>query len=66
MCLLRNAAVTQWMPKWKRNGWKTVNGEDVKNRADLEKLSNACSMVDVKWVRLFSVFQSILRLKKND
>ncbi len=40
------------MPKWQRNGWRTVNGENVKNKADMEKLSNVCSKIDVKWVNL--------------
>ena len=26
------------MPKWKRNGWKKVDGQDVINKIDLEDL----------------------------
>ena len=42
--------VEDWMPKWKKNGWKTTTG-DVKNRIDLEHLDEAlqkaakCNMI---------------------
>lgn len=28
--------VTKWITKWKKNGWKTTNGEDVSNREYIE------------------------------
>ena len=48
--LLNYVAVTEWIPKWKINGWKTINGANVKNREDLEKLQEVCSKINVKWV----------------
>ena len=36
--------ITEWVYKWKENGWKTAGGEDVKNKEvwiDLSKLSEA-------------------------
>ncbi|MEO3974950.1 ribonuclease H [Streptomyces sp. CAU 1734] len=31
-------AVTQWLPGWKRNGWKTAGGSPVANRALVERI----------------------------
>ena len=45
-------AATQWIHKWEKNDWKTVNGDNVKNKPDLERLTSACSRLDVKWVTL--------------
>ena len=42
--------VEDWMPKWKRNGWKTTTG-NVVNRIDLEELDHTlkkaadCNMI---------------------
>ena len=33
--------VTKWMPGWKKKGWKTAAGHEVKNRADLVVLDEA-------------------------
>ena len=30
--------VEDWMPKWKRNGWKKADGQDVINKIELEDL----------------------------
>ena len=38
------------MNGWKRNGFRTANGTDVKNKEDIVKLYNLCQMIDVKWV----------------
>ena len=53
LCQYSHIALTEWMPKWRMNGWKTTNGEDVKNKTDLERLSDACSKIDVKWVKCY-------------
>lgn len=45
-------AVTEWIPKWKINGWKTTNGANVKNREDLETLQDVCSKINVKWTHV--------------
>ena len=44
--------VTEWMPKWRKNGWKLSTGGDVKNREQLTDLHEAMeeSKVQVKWV----------------
>jgi len=36
--------VTKWMKNWKKNGWKTVKNEPVKNREELEALDRAINM----------------------
>jgi len=42
--------MTEWVGKWKRNGWQTVQNEDVKNKEDLMQLDSLCHQIDVKWV----------------
>merc|ERR1719427_708509 len=43
--------VTQWMKRWKSNGWKTATGHDVKNKEDLVELDNLLKKgtITVKW-----------------
>lgn len=39
-----------WMPNWKENGWKKVDGTDVVNKDDLIKLDQASKGMNVEWV----------------
>uniref|UniRef100_A0A803JPR3 Ribonuclease H1 n=1 Tax=Xenopus tropicalis TaxID=8364 RepID=A0A803JPR3_XENTR len=41
--------MTQWVPRWKENGWKTIDGRDVINKQDFQKLDKACENMDIKW-----------------
>ena len=44
-----------WMPKkWKLNGWKTSEGQPVKNRSELERLESILSGLDIKWTHVES------------
>lgn len=45
--------ITNWIYGWKRNGWKTKEGRDVKNICHWQKLDELCSERNVifKWVR---------------
>jgi len=46
--------VTNWHKTWKRNNWKTKNGEQVKNQYHIKKLLatvKKCKNVKFKWVR---------------
>ena len=36
-----------WIEGWKRKGWKTSTGADVKNRADLEQLDGLMQKIEV-------------------
>jgi ribonuclease HI len=42
-------AMTEWLGKWKRNGWMTSQSAPVKNKEDIVRLDNACQKIDVKW-----------------
>jgi ribonuclease HI len=41
--------VTEWMPRWKRNGWLTANRQPVNNRDLWERLDNALGAHQVRW-----------------
>ncbi|NIM28713.1 MAG: ribonuclease HI [Gammaproteobacteria bacterium] len=42
--------ITQWMAKWKRNGWRTANRTPVKNADLWERLEAADSRHEIEWV----------------
>ncbi len=45
--------ITEWLPSWKENNWKTSSGKEVKNRKlweELEELVNK-NKVDWQWVK---------------
>lgn len=46
-------SVTQWMPGWKRRGWRKADGKPVLNRELLESLDEAISGREVRfeWVK---------------
>ena len=46
-------SVTQWMPGWKRRGWRKAHGKPVLNRELLEQLDKALAGRDVRfeWVK---------------
>lgn len=41
--------VGEWMPNWKRNGWRTASRQPVKNRDLWERLDAALGGHDVQW-----------------
>lgn len=45
--------ITQWLPNWVRNGWRTANRKPVKNQELWERLHAASQRHDIhwKWVR---------------
>lgn len=41
--------VTEWMKRWRANGWRTADKKPVKNRDLWERLSALCDTHDVQW-----------------
>jgi ribonuclease HI len=41
--------ITEWIHKWKKNGWKTVNKKPVKNVDLWQRLDNLLSQHEVEW-----------------
>jgi len=41
--------ITGWLPGWVRRGWKTANGQPVKNRELWERLHAATARHDIDW-----------------
>ncbi|MEY6431033.1 ribonuclease HI [Thioalkalicoccus limnaeus] len=41
--------VTEWMARWKRNGWRTAAREPVKNQDLWERLDRAMAQHDLVW-----------------
>ena len=46
-------SVSQWMPGWKRRGWRKANGKPVLNRDLLERIDEAIAdrQVSFEWVK---------------
>jgi ribonuclease HI len=42
--------VTEWIHKWKRNGWKSATKEPVKNKDLWEQLDQAAGPHQVRWL----------------
>jgi ribonuclease HI len=45
-------SMNEWMPKWKKNGWKTAGGAAVKNRDLLEKIDGLQKQVNASFVHV--------------
>lgn len=41
--------ITEWLPQWKKRGWKTADKKPVKNADLWERLERAASKHEVKW-----------------
>ena len=41
--------ITEWVLKWKENGWKNSNKKPVKNKDLWEKLDNLCEQNTINW-----------------
>jgi ribonuclease HI len=41
--------ITEWLPRWKANGWLTRSREPVKNADLWKRLDEACSRHQVRW-----------------
>lgn len=45
--------LNEWLPGWKRRGWRTADGKAVKNQDLWERLDAACARhrIDWRWVK---------------
>ncbi|XP_076654674.1 ribonuclease H1 isoform X2 [Halictus rubicundus] len=41
--------INQWMPKWKRNGWKTAENKPVINKVELLEMEEALKSLNIAW-----------------
>ncbi|XP_078037200.1 ribonuclease H1-like [Augochlora pura] len=41
--------ITIWMPKWKKNGWKTAAGRPVVNKVELLEMEEALNLLEIVW-----------------
>ncbi len=41
--------ITEWIHKWKKNGWKTANKQPVKNKELWNELDNLTKKFEIKW-----------------
>ena len=41
--------ITEWIKKWKKNGWKNANKKNVKNKDLWMKLDALCKNLSVNW-----------------
>lgn len=41
--------ITEWLPKWKRSGWKTSNKQPVKNADLWQQLDAVVATHEIKW-----------------
>ncbi len=41
--------IKQWLPRWKKNGWKTVTRQPVKNEDLWRRLDRAASKHEIHW-----------------
>ena len=54
-------SMMQWIPKWKRNGWRTASGEPVQNKVDFLQLDAALRQLNR--YEFVSQFLFIFRLR---
>ncbi|HLQ86785.1 MAG TPA: ribonuclease HI [Salinisphaeraceae bacterium] len=41
--------ITQWLPRWQRNGWRTSAKKPVKNADLWQRLHTACAQDEIAW-----------------
>ena len=44
------SGITEWIHKWKKNGWKTADNKEVKNKDLWTELDNLSSSFDIDWI----------------
>ncbi len=41
--------LNEWLPGWKKRGWKTANKQPVKNKEFWQELDKQCQKHDIEW-----------------
>ncbi len=49
---LVNAFKEGWIYNWQKNGWKTANKQNVKNRELWEKIYNFTKIHEIEWIKV--------------
>ena len=44
------SGITEWIHNWKKNGWKTANKKEVKNKYLWTKLDDLSKSFDIEWI----------------
>ncbi len=44
------SGITEWIHNWKKNGWKTADKKEVKNKNLWSKLYDLSSAFDIEWI----------------
>ena len=44
------SGITEWIHKWKKNGWKTADKKEVKNKNLWTELDDLSSAFDIEWI----------------
>lgn len=44
------SCITQWMPKWKKNGWTTAGNKPVINKIELLEMEKELESLTITWV----------------
>ena len=49
---LINGFTEGWIYNWQKNGWKTANKKDVKNRELWEQIYNFTKVHEIEWIKV--------------
>ena len=44
------SGITEWIHNWKKNGWKTADKKEVKNKNLWTKLDDLSNAFDIEWI----------------
>lgn len=49
---LVNAFKERWLENWKKNGWKTADKKDVKNKDLWQQIDKFCTEHEIQWIKV--------------